>query len=276
MESGRSIRWSYLLLLVVMAGRTALFVSRFDSLIVLPWLGNVTLLSVLMAVAFIGAVSGGSYIWGISNKGERRRKKAIAAVIIGSLLDGTFNLAEAAYLAIESGTFSGIEPPVLWFFWTATVLIGVGPTGLTIVLASLAGELDRRSDRSAWWQVAVQRVIGGGQSSTQAGVRAGRQANAALPGVQSSGSLPNAVVQSFTELVNDDGQKAEHLRSLVVHLGGRTFSRADAESVLGLAKVQTLNVLNYGIERGFIVRSARGVYEVAAPVQPVNDEDQVV
>lgn len=281
MEDIKAIRWAGTLALVVMAGRTAMFVSKFDNILPIRRLGGVTPLSALFALMLILGVNGSAYLRGMSKKGERIRSWSMVALITASILDGTFNLAEAVYLANESGVFEGIAPPLSYFFWVATSLIGIGPTVLAIIFSVLAGEMDRRSKRTTIWTRLVQWVNGNNYVQDEPNKRSeSKRIKAIEPGepVRTLSEPKNKSVRTpavyeqrstadvsfdVAEFVDDDSSLVEHLQTLVVHFGGQgSFKRVDAEPVLGLAKVQTSNVLSYGIEQGFVRSSKRGMYEI--------------
>lgn len=223
---------AYLALLLVMGGRTALFVSNFDNLLVIDIFGgNITGLSILLAVALMLGVAGTAWRRVHYKKGSVQYRTATATMIGAVVLDGAFNVSEAIMLATEAGTIEQYTGPVQWWLWFTVGLVGIGPTLLTVGLASLAGSVDYD----------VQR---------QSAKRRRRTSNA----VQSSGSSGGHSVER-NEVLD------EHLASIGQSVNaGETFRREDVEEWTGLAKGQSVNVLNYGRQIGLIESPKRGHY----------------
>jgi hypothetical protein len=218
---------AYVALLIVMGGRTALFVANFDALFAVSIFGStITPLSVLMAVALAFAVAGTSWWRAHYSKSANARKVATAAMIGSVTLDGAFNISEAIILATDTGIISEYAGIVRVWLWFTVLLIGVGPTLLTMGLASLAGSVDsttrkqttnkRTSIRAA---VAIDRTVG---------------INPALEGHCST------IARQLTP--------------------GETFTRSQVEQWTPLGKGQSINVINYGIDRGMFERAGRGLY----------------
>ena len=112
------------------------------------------------------------------------------------------------------------------FLLVTTGLIGIAPTVLTMLLATLAGSIDAKA-------TSTRRT-----SSTQ--VRAGLQ-------------VVHAVDQSP---VLDD-----HWTLIRRHVApGDMLRRVDVEQWTGLGKAQAVNVLNYGKQAGHVEEVKRGVY----------------
>lgn len=222
----RSIKWSYLALLIVMGGRTALFVSHFDALKI----GNfdITPLSALLAAALIGAVAGAAYVRGSTSKHERKHVTASRVMYGAAILDGWFNVSEAVLLADASGVFNQFSDNrfLLIWMWATAVLVGVGPTLLTMGLATLDGEQDRTiRDRETNVRthtkiaVAVERTV---------------EQNPALD---------------------------VHLTKVVAQLTpGQEFTREQVEQWTGKSKQHAVNIVNYARARGTFGDVRRGVY----------------
>lgn len=216
---------SYILLLVVMGGRTALFVSLFDQLVVLPLGGaHITLLSILLAVALILAVSGGAWHRAHAKKGSRGWQIASFAMYGAAVADGWFNTAEAYYLANETQVFAGQPSALRIFLLVTTGLIGIAPTVLTMLLASLAGSLDAKASSSR------------PASRTRIGLQVEHEVS------------PSPILDGHWTTIRRHVQPGAHIRRLSV------------EQWTGLGKAQAVNVLNYGIQIGHIQELKRGVY----------------
>jgi hypothetical protein len=112
---------SYLLLMIVMGGRTALYWSHFDTL--LP-IGDLTIFSIVFACALALTVPASSYYRSKSAKGTGTHRTATFVMSGAAITDGVFNVSEAILL-----------------------LVGLAPTLLTIGLASLAGSLTAKQER---------------------------------------------------------------------------------------------------------------------------------
>ena len=223
---------AYIALLVVMGGRTALFVSHFDDLMSIDIFGGrITVLSILMAIALMLAVAGTSWWRAHYSKRENARDVATWSMVGAVLLDGAFNVSEAIILATETGTLDNYSGVVQYWLWFTVLLIGIGPTFLTMGLASLAGVVDRDVRRSS-------------TSSKRA----------------TSTSL-NVSVQRQT--VEVDEALDEHLNVIMGELNvGDQFKRVDVERWTGLQKVQAVNVINRGLDVGLFESPKRGTYVV--------------
>lgn len=216
---------AYLALLLVMGGRTALFVSHFDNLLVMDIFGGrITALSILLAFALMLAVAGTAWRRAHYERQDRQYKTATWTMIGAVVLDGAFNVSEAIILATDAGTIEQYSGPVQWWLWFTVGLVGIGPTLLTVGLASLAGAIDYEVKRD---------TTENGQSAPQQGAE-----------------------------VNDVLE--EHLRAVERSADGiGSFKRENVEQWTGLGKGQSVNVLNYGIERGIIESPKRGLYMLA-------------
>ena len=93
-----------------------------------------------------------------ANPKERRRREREAvyfaamnnaspvagmALIVFAFLDGAFNLADAIYQATASGLFLNQPRANVIVYWVATVIFGIAPTLLSIVLARVIARTDR-------------------------------------------------------------------------------------------------------------------------------------
>lgn len=226
MDSLRSIKWAYLALLIVMGGRTALFVSNFDALKI----GNfdITPLSALLAAALILAVAGAAYVRGSTAKNERKHITASRVMYGAAILDGWFNVSEAVLLADKSGVFNQFADNrflQIWM-WATAVLVGVGPTLLTMGLATLDGEQDRT----------VREQKNTVRTHTKIAVAIERTVE------------PNASLDA-------------HLTKVVAQLTpGQEFTREQVEQWTGKSKQHAVNIVNYAKGRGIFGDVRRGVY----------------
>ena len=216
---------SYILLMVVMGGRTILFVSQFDELATID-IGagqtKVTALAVVFAIALILTVSGASWWRAHFRANDKAFKLATRVLVGGATLDGLFNVAEAYLLADGSGVLAGHPFPMNIVVWAAMLGIGIGPTLLTVGLASLAGMVDQKATTK--------------RTSTRV----------------------NVAVERSVE-VND--ALNDHCNTIVRQLTtGETFKRSDVEQWTGLGKVQSVRVLNYGKEHGLFSDHKHGIY----------------
>lgn len=143
---------SYVLLLIVMGGRSALFVANFDTLV---QFGELTVLAILFAIALAFAVPAGAYVRAREPKNSNAHKIGGWVVIGAAVTDGAFNISEAILLATESGVFTGYSGIVLYWLYFTLLLVGLAPTLLTIGLASLAGSLARKAPQRTRTRVAV-------------------------------------------------------------------------------------------------------------------------
>jgi hypothetical protein len=231
------IRISYLMLMLVMGGRTALFASNFDNLITLrSGDSRLTAIAVLLALSLILAVEVGAYHRGVNQKGSNAYRRASRVMVGAASLDGLFNVTEAFLLATETGIYSAYQPPLLWLTWLSTGLLGIGPTLLTIWLAELAGELDKRDDhrRKPIWQV--------------------------LLGVTNDGQKTKVAAQLTAEVEHNPTME-EHVRTVVKQLTpGEHFRRADVEQWVDVSKQHAVNIVNYGKDHGVFNDVKRGVY----------------
>lgn len=131
------------LLLLVMGGRTALFVALFDAIARFGSAdAQLTPFAVLFAVALVIAVPGSAF-WRARAKKKAIRRYATVAMVGAALTDGYFNVAEALILAQDSAALAQFDGTGLQlFFDVGVVLIGVMPTLLTLALMQLVGSLD--------------------------------------------------------------------------------------------------------------------------------------
>ena len=218
------ITFAYLLLMIVMGGRTALFVAHFDTLI---HLGEVTIIAILFAVALALAVPGAAYARSISRKGSNAHRTAGWVMIGAAVTDGAFNVSEAILLANETGIFTEFVGLVQYWLYFTLLLVGVAPTVLTIGLASLAGLL-MKSDSSS------------GRNTRTRIALAVEHTAAASPSMDA------------------------HWTRIDRHLGaGDVFTRTEIEQWTGLQKGQAINVIRYGRDHGFVSEAARGQYVYA-------------
>jgi hypothetical protein len=233
MESSRSIKLAYILLLVVMGGRTALFTSKLDSLFTIDGL-NLTPLSILLALALILTVSGAAYARGKSGKNERVHGMATYVMIGGVVLDGILNISEAVYLADGTGVFDQFVDNrfVLYWMWGTTILVGVGPTLLATGLAMLAGEIDRTNK----------------------------------PTVRTETKL--AIAYQRTTATNP-ALDAHFTRVSAQLTPGQEFTREQVEQWTGKSKQHAVNVVNYAKGRGVVSDVRRGVYVYKGEVSNV-------
>lgn len=222
---------AYIALLVVMGGRTALFVSNFDNLLEVDIFGGkITALSILMAVALMLAVAGTSWWRSHYTRRDSARQVATWSMVGAVVLDGAFNVSEAIMLATETGTLDAYSGVVKIWLWFTVLLIGVGPTLLTMGLASLAGAVDRDARKS---------TTTSRRTSTAVNVSIARQT------VETNDAL-------------DD-----HLSVIVGELSaGDQFRRTDVERLTGLKKAQAINVINHGLDAGVFDSPKRGSYVV--------------
>lgn len=233
MEKSWSVNVSYLLLLLVMGGRTALFVSRFDSLFKIPGFG-LTPLSIVLALALILAVSAGAYIRGNSNKNERKRSTATWVMFGAAGLDGWFNVSEAIILAEGSGAFDQFAGTyVIYWMWLTAILVGVGPTLLTMGLASLSGELSRTTSQE---KTTVR-------THTKVGV----------------------VYEKKTE---NNASLDAHLTKVYAQLSpGDELTRTQIQNWTGVSKQHAVNIVNYAKQQGTVKDIRRGVYVYSGAVE---------
>jgi hypothetical protein len=226
MENLRSIKLSYLLLLIVMGGRTALFVSHFDSLKVGSF--DITPLSFVFALALILAVAGGAYARGATTKNDRKHSTATRVMFGAAILDGWFNVSEAVILADRTGVFNqfAANRPVLYWMWATAVLVGVGPTLLTMGLATLAGEVDRTTRQQ------------------ESNVRTHTKVAVAIERTTETNPALDA-----------------HLTKVVAQLTpGQEFGRAQIEQWAGVSKQHAVNIVNYAKTKEVFGDVRRGVY----------------
>jgi hypothetical protein len=153
MNNARNIKLAYIFLLIVMGGRTALFVSKLDAILPLDQaLGvpvELTPLSIFLAIALIMAVPGAAVWRGQARRGSSTRNVATVAMITAAFLDGWLNVSEAVYLATQRGVFDEFTGFVRWWMWATVVMVGVGPTLLTVLLAWLVGEQTKEAVQEA-------------------------------------------------------------------------------------------------------------------------------
>lgn len=221
MKSTQTIKLSYIFLLIVMGGRTALFVSKLDAILPLDKaLGipvELTPLSVFLAVALIMAVPGAAMWRGQAERGSAIRRVATTAMISAAFLDGWLNVSEAVYLATQRGVFDEFTGFVQWWMWATVVMVGVGPTILTVLLAWLVGEQTKDAAHLA---------------------DKGRKAVAYSPTMEAH---LRTVCEQLTPNVR--------------------FRRTEIDKLMSCSKQQSNNIVRYGIGRGvFSENGERGSY----------------
>lgn len=221
MKNARTIKLSYIFLLIVMGGRTALFVSKLDAILPLDEaLGipvELTPLSVFLAIALIMAVPGAAMWRGQAERGSATRKVATTAMVTAAFLDGWLNVSEAVYLATQRGVFDEFTGFVRWWMWATVVMVGVGPTILTVLLAWLVGEQTKE---------------------------AVHETNSVRTVVEYNPTM-EAYVRTVVEQLPPNGR----------------FVRGDVQVWTGKSRQQALNVIKYGIGRGvFAEDGQRGTY----------------
>lgn len=214
---------AYVLLTVVMGGRTMLFVRNFGEFELTFFGLTLRPLSFLLAFALIIAVAGSAWWRAHYGKTHRGYKIATQTMIGATALDGIFNVSEAILLAQDTGILANQPRVIEIWMWLSVILIGAGPTFLTVGLASLAGTVDRTTRPNK-------------RTSTKVAVAIERTVET------------NPVLEAHCSRIE---------RQLTP---GSTFTREMVEQWTGLGKGQALNVINYGRDQGLIEVQSRGTY----------------
>lgn len=214
---------AYTLLMIVMGGRTALFVAQFD---VLLRFGDLTAFAILLAVALAIAVPAGSYYRARASKGTSTRKIGAWVMFGAAFIDGAFNISEAIILANDANVFADFTGFTrLWLEFTL-LLVGIGPTLLTVGLASLAGSVERTHVHST-----------------------------------NTVRTKTKLAVAFERTTENNPSLDAHLTKVVAQLTpGQEFTRDQVEQWTGKSKQHAVNIVNYARARGAFGDVRRGVY----------------